>query len=212
LFGNALKAESVTVWKDVQGVLNADPKRLPTATLIPRMTYAEAAEMTFYGATVIHPKTLKPLADVGVPLYVKSFLKPSEPGTFIGNGETKTEANNVLLFVDKIALITCQTKDLRFVTELHVSKVMRTAFDVGLQVLMLQNSALELQLVVAQDFQRAGRLAELLEKEYHVSADYNLTLQTYLRADAEFVAQNAGSKPIILKQKTQNALRILTRA
>jgi aspartate kinase len=212
LFGNALEAESVTVWKDVPGVLNADPKRLPSATLLPKMTYAEAAEMTYYGATVIHPKTLKPLADVGVPLFVRSFVNPESPGTYIGGDTDQAEASNVLLYLEKIALITCQTKDLRFVSELLVSQVMRTAFDVGLQVLMVQNSALEMQLVVAQDFQRAGRLAEVLEKEYHVSANYNLTLQTFLRADAEFIHQNIGNKPILLQQKTTNALRVLIRA
>jgi aspartate kinase len=212
LFGNALEAESVTVWKDVPGVLNADPKRLPSATLLPKMTYAEAAEMTYYGATVIHPKTLKPLADVGVPLFVRSFVNPEFPGTYIGGDTDQAEASNVLLYLEKIALITCQTKDLRFVSELLVSQVMRTAFDVGLQVLMVQNSALEMQLVVAQDFQRAGRLAEVLEKEYNVSANYNLTLQTFLRADAEFIHQNIGNKPILLQQKTTNALRVLIRA
>jgi len=212
LFGNALEAESVTVWKDVPGVLNADPKRLSSATLLPKMTYAEAAEMTYYGATVIHPKTLKPLADVGVPLFVRSFVNPESPGTYIGGDTDQAEASNVLLYLEKIALITCQTKDLRFVSELLVSQVMRTAFDVGLQVLMVQNSALEMQLVVAQDFQRAGRLAEVLEKEYNVSANYNLTLQTFLRADAEFIHQNIGNKPILLQQKTTNALRVLIRA
>jgi len=212
LFGQALQAQSVTVWKDVPGVLNADPKRLPTASLIKHLTYADAAEMTYYGATVIHPKTLKPLANLGIPLYVRSFVTPEVEGTTIGSGQENALATNVLLHLDKVALITCQTRDLQFVTELHVSKVMRTAHDVGLQVLLVQNSALEMQLVVPQDFQRAARVTELLLKDYAVETTYSLALVTFLRAQSSFIDEYLTQKLIILTQKTDTSFRVLIRA
>ena len=208
LFGQALQAESVTVWKDVPGVLNADPKRLPTASLISALSYAEAAEMTYYGATVIHPKTLKPLSDAGIPLYVKSFVRPSEPGTFIGPHANQA-ASNVMLYLDKVALITCQTRNLQFVTELHVAKVMQAAFQSGLQVLMVQNSALEMQLAVPQDFQRAAHLAELLDKEYQVKSEYSLALVTFLRAEQSFIDQNLINKRVLIRQQNDKATRAL---
>lgn len=212
LFGRALTAESVTVWKDVPGVLNADPKRLPTGHLLPRMTYADAAEMTYYGATVLHPKTLKPLAEAGIPLYVRSFLHPTQPGTLISAEVGASAASNVFLYLDKIALLTCRTRDLSFVTEWHVARVMRAAHEVGLRVLVVQNSALELQLVVAQDFTRAGRLAELMEKEYAVEARYDLALWTFLRAEEDFVGEIIQNRPILLRQHSGTAERILTPA
>ena len=212
LLGGVLQAESVTVWKDVPGILNADPRRLPNAHLLPRMSYADAAEMTFYGATVLHPKTLKPLAEAGIPLYVRSFVQPDSAGTYIGPEAGTSTANNIYLQVDGMALLSCRTLDLSFITELHVAKVVSAANEAGLRVLMLQTSALELQLAVPQDFRRAAHLAQLLDMDYTVTARYELALATFIRADHAFVETILLGRKAIIRQCTEQAELVLTTA
>ncbi len=211
LCGAALQAQSVTVWKDVPGVLNADPKRLPRAQLLSSISYAEAAEMTFYGATVLHPKTLKPLAEANIPLYVRSFVDPTLPGTEIGPGQGK-QAADIFLQQDQVALLHCKTKDLSFVSELYVARLLQTAHQVGLRVLTLQASALDLKLVVLQDFGRAAQFASLLQQDYDVTADYDLALATFMNGAPAFVASQLAGKTIVLQQQVGSNLYALIRA
>jgi aspartate kinase len=212
LFGSALRASSVTFWKDVPGVLNADPVRMPSATLIPAMTYAEAAEMTYYGASVIHPKTLKPLAAFSVPLLVKSFKDPARVGTYIGPDNLPSAFGNVMLVRESVALITCATKHIEFVSEKHITRVLSSANEAGLQVLMIENSALAMQLIVPQDFERADIFAKLLEQSYDIDAQFDLLLTTFLRADAQFIVDNQPLGRSLLEQRTPHWYRILSRA
>ena len=200
LCGAALQAQSVTVWKDVPGVLNADPKRLPEAKLLPSISYAEAAEMTFYGATVLHPKTLKPLAEAGIPLFVRSFIDPTLAGTCIGH-QQGNQAANIFLQQDQVAMLHCKSKDLSFISELYVARLLQTAHQVGLRVLTLQASALDLKLVVLQDFGRAAQFASLLQQDYEVTAAYDLTLATFMHADPAFVSGLLAGKDVLLQQQ-----------
>src|SRR6185436_14905313 len=113
IFAACLNAESVTIWKDVPGVMNADPKRLPDAKVFDELPFKEAAEMTYYGASVIHPKTIKPLANQNIPLYVKNFDDPSLPGTVIH--ETKLEhIPPLVVFKDNQCLVSCRVTDYSF--------------------------------------------------------------------------------------------------
>ncbi|HYG19427.1 MAG TPA: aspartate kinase, partial [Ohtaekwangia sp.] len=116
IFASCLDAESVTIWKDVPGVMSADPKRLPDATVFSELPYREAAEMTYYGASVIHPKTIKPLANKGIPLWVKNFDDPALPGTIIHDC-TVANLPPLIVFKENQCLVSCKVTDFTFITE-----------------------------------------------------------------------------------------------
>jgi aspartate kinase len=125
IFASMLQAESLTVWKDVAGVMNADPRRLPDAKVFDELPYQEAAEMTFYGASIIHPKTIKPLANVGIPLHVKSFVDPSLPGTTIHNCKI-SKLPPLIIFKENQCLISCKVIDYSFINEHQIGIIFQT--------------------------------------------------------------------------------------
>lgn len=141
IFAACLNAESVTVWKDVPGVLNADPKRFENCIKFEELSYAEAIEMTYYGATVIHPKTIKPLQNKSIPLFVKPFLNPAEAGTVI-KASTKSVDTPIIIVKEKQTLITLHSKQAAFISESQIAGIFKAFADARIKVNTLQVSAL----------------------------------------------------------------------
>jgi aspartate kinase len=158
ILANLLNAEALSIWKDVDGVLTGDPRRFENVSLHSKLSYRDAAEMTYYGATVIHPKTIKPLADKQIPLYVKSFLRLEGEGTLISPETAQKLAPSIIVKSNQI-LISVKTRDLAFVTEHDLIFILQAATQVELKINMLQNSAITVSLVTDQEDRKVGKLA-----------------------------------------------------
>jgi aspartate kinase len=141
IFASCLNAKAVTVWKDVPGILNADPKLFDNCIKFDELSYTEAIEMTYYGATVIHPKTIKPLQNKLIPLYVKPFLAPKESGTMIREAQIEIKTPIIIVKKNQV-LVTLKTRDLSFITENHLRDIFKAFADANLKVNILQISAL----------------------------------------------------------------------
>ena len=179
-----LEAKKVIVWKDVPGVLSADPKKFPTeAVKIPELNYAQAIEMTFYGASVIHPKTLKPLYNQQIPLYVKYFLDTREAGTVISNRSTSVAASK--LVKSHQVLLNFQPRDFSFVEGRQISTVLAHVESLGLQVNLIQTSAISLTLCVDESVEGINNLISLCSDSFHVTQERGLSLQTLLHSSVK---------------------------
>ncbi|HEY3386248.1 MAG TPA: aspartate kinase, partial [Saprospiraceae bacterium] len=160
IFASCLLAESVTIWKDVPGVMSADPKRLPHPVVFTELPFKEAAEMTYYGASVIHPKTIQPLALKQIPLLVKSFDDPSSPGTKIHECHIDN-LPPLIVFKENQCLISCKVTDYTFVYEQHLSIIFNALSDLDIKINVMQNSAISFSFCI--DF-RESKVMALIDK------------------------------------------------
>lgn len=181
VFAHCLKAESLTIWKDVPGVLNADPKKGGEVTLLKNLSYADAAEMTYYGATVIHPKTIWPLAQRNIPLKVRSFVKPSEEGTTISYVGGKIEKAIRIVKPNQI-LLKLSTADFGFIGEKHLYHIIEVANRNNLKINLLQVSATSLRIVSDQNERKVERFKQALRDSFVWETVDNCQLLT-LRGD-----------------------------
>jgi aspartate kinase len=208
IFAFSLNAESVTIWKDVPGVMNADPKRLPAATVFYELPFKEAAEMTYYGASVIHPKTIKPLANKGIPLLVKNFDDPSLPGTRIHECKVK-ELPPLIVFKDNQCLISCKVVDYTFINEQQLQQIFHFLDELNIRINVMQNSAISFSFCI--DF-RENKLKALINKlQQHFEVYYNtgLTLITVKNYDNEAFETYRKKPGVILEQSSRSTLQVL---
>jgi len=208
IFASCLRADSVTIWKDVPGVMNADPKRLPAAVVFPELPFREAAEMTYYGASVIHPKTIKPLANRNIPLLVKNFDDPSLPGTKIH--ECKVAALPPLIVIkDDQCLVSCQVTDYTFINEEHLQIIFQALAELDVKINMMQNSAISFSFCI--DF-RESKVTKLIERlQHHFEVYYNtgLTLITVKNYDDVAFETYRKKKGVLLEQSSRSTLQVL---
>lgn len=210
IFASCLGAESVTIWKDVPGVMNADPKRLPAAVVFEELPFKEAAEMTYYGASVIHPKTIKPLANAGIPLLVKNFDNPSLPGTRIHECKVE-ELQPLIVFKDNQCLLSCKVTDYTFIDEEQLSIIFKALSELDIKINLMQNSAISFSFCV--DF-RENKILKLVEKlQHHFEVYYNtgLTLITIKNYDEKSFDFYRKQKGVILEQSSRSTLQVLVR-
>lgn len=208
IFASCLNAESVVIWKDVPGVMNADPKRLPTATVFEELPFKEAAEMTYYGASVIHPKTIKPLANKRIPLFVKNFTNPSLPGTKIHEC-TVENLPPLIIFKDNQCLISCKVTDYTFISEQQLSIIFHALTELDIHLNLMQNSAISFSFCI--DF-REGKVSTLIEKlQQHFEVFYNtgLTLITVKNYDEGTFETYRKKKGVLLEQHSRSTLQVL---
>jgi len=182
LLANMLDAESVTVWKDVPGLLNADPRWLSDARKLDQMSYREAVEMTFSGAKVIHPKTIKPLQNKGIPLYVKSFISPDEKGTMVVAEPQLREILPVFIKKENQLLISFLPRDFSFVMGDNLGRIFHLFLEYGIKVNLVEASAVSIDVCVDNEKAKVENLLAFLKDEY--SAVYNedveiLTIRHY---------------------------------
>jgi aspartate kinase len=208
IFASCLRAESVTIWKDVPGVMNADPKRLPAAIVFEELPFREAAEMTYYGASVIHPKTIKPLANNGIPLFVKNFDNPLLPGTVIK--ETKLDhIPPLIVFKDNQCLISCRVTDYSFIEESQLSIIFGIVSEMQMKINLMQNSAISFSFCVDYREDKIIKLIDLLGKHFEVYYNTGLTLITVKNYDQQTVQEYRQKKGVILEQSSRSTLQVL---
>ncbi len=203
-----LNAKRVVIWKDVPGVLNADPRYFKNAQKMDELSYHEAIELTYYGASVIHPKTIKPLQNKNIPLYVKSFLKPEEEGTIICNTENRLPVPGYILKTNQV-LISFQPKDFSFIAEDKLSIIFSALAKHGLKVNLMQNSAISFSICTDSDAQKLHGLIEELKNHFKILYNENLNLLTVRNYDSEIVGKLAEDKKLILEQRSRNTWQMV---
>lgn len=208
IFANLLGAEKVTIWKDVEAVLNADPRLFPEATPLPHLSYDEVVEMAYYGAQVIHPKTMKPLYNAKIPLQVKSFLNPALPGTLI-NEKTPASLPPVLIKKEKQVLMTFHTKDFSFVGEKPIILWYAILEQLHMRPNLIQNGAVQLMAVFDEHPEKIGHLASAAEEIFDVNVQPNLTLFTIRHYTQDALNMHKGSRSTILVQQTPDTVQFL---
>ncbi|MEQ9187254.1 MAG: aspartate kinase [Cryomorphaceae bacterium] len=212
IFAYALNAKSVTIWKDVSGMLNADPKHFSNTTLLPNISYREAIELSYYGASVIHPKTIKPLENQNIPLYVKSFLAPSDPGSIINDNTSEDSKIPSYIFKTNQVLISISSRDFSFIVEEHISDIFASFAKHKLKIQTMQNSAISFSVSVSDDRAQIEALIQDLQKDYQVLYNDGLELLTIRHYNEKIVGELIKGKEVLLQQKTRHTMRILMRA
>ena len=210
IFASCLQAQSVTIWKDVPGVMNADPKRLSGAIVFEELPFREAAEMTYYGANVIHPKTIKPLANKNIPLYVRNFTDPTLPGTKIHEC-TVDHLPPLIVFKENQCLISCKVTDYTFISEEHLSLIFHALTELDIHLNVLQNSAISFSFCIDYRESKLFKLIEKLQKNFEVYYNLGLTLITIKNYDEKTFDTYRKRPGVLLEQSSRSTLQILTR-
>lgn len=208
ILGNMLEAESVTIWKDVSGVLNADPKWIEGAQLIPELSYQDATELTFYGATVIHPKTIRPLAQKGIPLLVRSFLDPEKPGTRV-SFEGHRWAEPAFIRKENQTLVSFTSRDYSFMDEKNITEVLHLISKLNLKNHLLQVSATSISVVTEIQADSLEVLVSHARSHYSVLYNQDLTLVTIKNYNSWAIDFVVGKKQVILEQRSRHTCQLL---
>ncbi|MBU2938277.1 aspartate kinase [Lacinutrix sp. C3R15] len=211
IFAYCLNAESVTIWKDVPGVLNADPRYFENAQLLNKISYREAIELAFYGASVIHPKTLQPLQKKEIPLYVKSFLHPEQAGTVVSKG-VDLEPNIPCFIVKKNqVLISLSSLDFSYIVEENISEIFSLLHLYKMKVSVIQNSAISFSVCIENNYDNLNTLLQHLKAKFRVVYNENVSLYTVRHGNEQVVKQLEKDKFVLLKQVTQATTQIVTK-
>ncbi len=209
VFANLMNAESVTIWKDVEAVMSADPKQFTEAKNIPFLSYKEVIEMAFYGAQVIHPKTIKPLYNKNIPLLVKSFLDPSLPGTLINNQMPK-QIPPVIVLKQNQVLLSFQSRDFSFVEDELAEMSQQWFQQLKIKSNLSQHTAISLLCCLDDHAEKIDQLAALASENFDVMIEKNLSLLT-IRHYPESFDQYTEGKTILLEQKTEETVQMVLR-
>jgi aspartate kinase len=211
IYAYCLNAQSLTIWKDVPGVLNADPRVFKNPILLDYISYTEAIELAFYGASVIHPKTLQPLQKKEIPLFVKSFLNPKGKGTAISRGiKIKPE---VPCFIVKrnLNLLKLSSLDFSFIVEENISEIFQVLHENKMKVDLIQNSAISFSVCVYDKFNRLKELLSILKATFKVECVENVNLFTIRHFDEKSSNEILKNNELILEQRTDDVLQLIVR-
>lgn len=206
-----LNAEEMVVWKDVPGVLSADPKYYTDAVKLQEVSYLDAIELTYYGATVIHPKTIKPLENKNIPLRVRSFLAPNEIGTSIGNYTSTKPLVPCFIFKTNQILLSISAKDFSFVAEDALSKIFKTFADHKVKINLMQNSAISFSVCTDNDAFKMPGLIDELNKDFKVLYNDNLRLVTIRHYYQSTIDKLTKDKTILLEQRSRHTAQVVMR-
>lgn len=202
-------ADSVTIWKDVPGMLNADPKWFDNTIKLDKISFKEAIELSYYGASVIHPKTVKPLQNKGIPLYVKSFLNPDAEGTVIQESDAFDHLVPSFIFKMDQVLISIMPKDFSFIVEKNLSSIFSLLDELGVKMNVMQNSALSFSLLVDRSKIDLANVINRLSEHFIVKYNDELELVTIRHYDQPTIERVTENKEILLEQKTRETVRIV---
>lgn len=198
-----LEAESVTIWKDVPGFLNADPKFFPDTVKINEIPYDEAIELAYYGASVIHPKTVKPIQNRGIPLFIRSFITPESDGSSIGNYHTISPETPLYIFRNNQILLSIYPRDYSFIAEDNLQVIFGLLNELGIRVNLMQNSALSFSICIDNQPQLIGRLVERLRIMFRVRYNENLQLVTIRYYTQDVIDRIVAGRPVLLEQRSR---------
>jgi aspartate kinase len=211
ILANMLDAESVVVWKDVPGILNADPKWFPEATRLHEISYKEAVEMSFSGAKVIHPKTIKPLHNKNIPLYVRSFLIPGDEGTIIKSDIKIRKVEPVFIKKEDQILISILPKDFSFVMGDNLSRIFHIFITHGIKVNLVEASAVSIDVCVDDERAKVNSLLDDLKDEYSAVYNENVELLSVRHSTPESVKRITEGREILIEQRTRSTARFVVR-
>ncbi len=212
IFSYALNAERMTVWKDVEGIMNADPKEFPEAQFISELSYHEAIEMTYYGASVIHPKTIKPIQNKNIPLEVRSFVNSGKRGSVISANANTNFLPAVIIKKKQQVLLSFTVKDFSFIAEDHLSILFTKFAEHRLRVNMMQNQAISFSVVVDFKREKIDNVVEELSNDFSITRIENLTLLTIRHYNEGIVNKLTNGTDILLRQLSRTTLQVLMRA
>lgn len=211
ILAHCLNAEAVYIWKDVPGVLNADPKYFNDAQKLERMSYHDAVELAYFGASVIHPKTIKPLENKDIPLYVKSFIHPEQTGTMIGKDVQTKPLIPSFIFKDNQMLLSISAKDFSFIAEESLSKIFGLFAKYGAKINLMQNSAISFSVCIDYDLQKSEPLLEELMLKYKVLYNTGLQLYTVRHYYPSTIEMLTTGKEVLLEQRSRHTAQFVTR-
>ena len=211
IFANIFNAESQTIWKDVAGVMNADPKSFPEAVVLNELSFDEVIEMAYYGAQVIHPKTIKPLQNKGIPLHVKCFLDSSLPGTTINKKQAK-HLPPIYVVKQKKVLVHLLSQDFSFVGDEPIIALYQIFKEIKIKPNLIQTGAVSLQLCVDDRPEKVEQLASAASAIFDVQIEKGLELLSIRHYDDAIIARLTEGKQIVLEQKTTETMQVLYRS
>ena len=204
-----LDAESVTIWKDVPGFLNADPKFFANTVKISQIPYNEAIELAYYGASVIHPKTVKPIQNMGIPLYIRSFITPEAEGSSVGDYRTLEPATPLYIFRNNQILLSILPRDYSFIAEDNLQVIFGLLNEIGIRVNLMQNSALSFSICVDNNPQLVQPLIEKLKNMFRVRYNDNLQLITIRYYTQEVIDSIVANRPVLLEQRSRTTEQLI---
>ncbi len=211
IFAYCLNAESVTIWKDVPGVMNADPRYFENAILLNQISYREAIELAFYGATVIHPKTLQPLQKKEIPLFVKSFINPLLPGTSVSKGKDLEPQTPCFIIKRDQLLLSLSSIDFSFIMEENISEIFALFHQHKIKVSLIQNSAISFSVCIEDKFGNFNELKTILSKKFKVAYNENVSLYTIRHFNKESAEIVEKDKTVLLKQISRETMQVVTK-
>lgn len=206
-----LKADSVTIWKDVPGVLNADPRHFEETELLHQISYREAIELAFYGASVIHPKTLQPLQGKEIPLHVKSFLNPKADGTTVGKGSKIAPEVPCFIVKKNQILLKLSSLDFSFIVEENMSEIFKLFHDYRLKVDLIQNSAISFSVCLDNKFGGLNELLESLEKKFKVTCHEDVSLYTIRHFNENSVEKVLNGYSVLVEQRGKETVQLVVK-
>ncbi|MCV6631508.1 MAG: aspartate kinase [Flavobacteriaceae bacterium] len=211
IFAYCLNANSTTIWKDVPGVLNADPRYFEETQLLETISYREAIELSFYGASVIHPKTLQPLQRKEIPLYVKSFVHPQNGGTKISREDNNTTSIPCFILKKNQVLLKLSTRDFSFIMEDNLSQIFQLLHEHRMKMELIQNSAISTSICLDNRFNGLQVLLKKLEANFKVKCYEDVDLYTIRNFNGEAIRQLRENKDVLLEQRSQETFQLISK-
>ncbi len=211
IFAYSLNAERMTVWKDVEGIMNADPKEFADAQFLSEITYHEAIEMTYYGASVIHPKTIKPIQNKNIPLEVRSFVNYNKRGSVISANANTSFLPPVIIWKRGQVLLSFSAKDFSFIAEDHLSKVFATFAENRLRINMMQNAAISFSITVDFKKEKIDNIIQQLGNDFSITRNDNLSLLTIRHYNQGIIEKLTANKDVLLRQISRTTMQVLMR-
>ncbi|MBK7148247.1 MAG: aspartate kinase [Bacteroidetes bacterium] len=211
IFAYSLNAERMTVWKDVEGIMNADPKEFPDAQFISELTFHEAIEMTYYGASVIHPKTIKPIQNKNIPLEVRSFVNSSKRGSVISANANTNFLPPIIIWKRGQVLLSFSAKDFSFIAEEHLSKVFATFAENRLRINMMQNAAISFSIAVDFKKEKIDNAIAQLQNDFSITSNDGLSLLTIRHYNQGIIDKLTKEKDTLLRQMSRTTIQVLLR-
>lgn len=209
IFAYCLNAKHMTIWKDVPGVMTGDPRKFSNVSLLSNISYEEAIEMAYYGASVIHPKTLQPLKQKNIPFFVKSFLEPQKAGTQVGNSDENQQIESYILKENQV-LMRIATRDFSFIAEEHLSLIFSALANAKIKISLMQNSAISLALVLEDKYLKIDDLSQELNKVFNIEVVKNVSLFTVRNANLNEIDKFYEGKKVLLEQISKQTLQMVT--
>ena len=209
IFAYVLNAESLSIWKDVPGLLNADPKFFKNTKLLNQISYSETIELAFYGASIIHPKTLQPLQKKEIPLLVKSFKNPQSKGTIISKGIDIEPLVPCYIFKQNLILLKLSSLDFSFMVEDNISDIFKELHKFKMKVDVIQNSAISFSVCFFDKYNKIKELIKNLEGKYKIELHKNVSLFTIRHFDEKSIKKISNNRKLLLEQRTEKTVRLI---